>query len=81
MLRAAAALECLSLAALLVNLATVHLPMITTLGGPTHGLAYLAVVVTTLRNPAASRTTKALAFVPGIGGLLVLQQLKPATPA
>ena len=77
----AAAVECLSLVVLLVNLATVHLPAITSLGGPVHGLAYLVVVVTALRAPAASRRAKALAFVPGIGGLLVLRQPMTATPA
>ena len=80
MFRVAAAVECLSLVVLLANLATAHLPAITSLGGPTHGLAYLVVVVTTLRAPAAPRTTKALAFIPGIGGLLVLRQPKPTTP-
>lgn len=81
MLRVAAAVECLSLVVLLVNLMTVHLPVITSLGGPVHGLAYLVVVVATLRDPAASRTAKVVAWVPGIGGLLVLAQLRAATPA
>ncbi len=71
--RIAALVECVSLVALLVNLATAHLPVITSLGGPTHGLAYLVVVVVTLRDPATSLTAKVLAFVPGIGGLLVLR--------
>jgi hypothetical protein len=78
--RVAAVVECVSLVALLVNLATVHLPVITSLGGPTHGLAYLVVVVVTLRDPAASRAAKAQAFVPGIGGLLVLRAAAPARP-
>ncbi|GAB1516306.1 hypothetical protein [Actinophytocola sp. KF-1] len=71
--RVAAAVECGSLVVLLVNLATVHLPAITSLGGPVHGLAYLVVVVATLRAATASRTAKVLAWVPGIGGLLVLR--------
>lgn len=80
--RVAAAVECVSLVVLLVNLATVHLPVITSLGGPTHGLAYLVIVVATLRNPAASRTARMLAFVPGIGGLLVLRAAaRPAASA
>ncbi|MFI7674651.1 hypothetical protein [Actinophytocola sp. NPDC049390] len=73
MFRTAAAVECVSLVVLFVNLATAHLPVITSLGGPTHGLAYLVVVVATLRDAEASGTAKALAFVPGIGGLLVLR--------
>jgi hypothetical protein len=63
---------------LLVNLATVHLPVVSSLGGPTHGCAYLFVVVATLRNPAATRSAKALAWVPGVGGLLVTRQLAAA---
>ncbi|MBE1476037.1 hypothetical protein H4W32_004079 [Actinophytocola algeriensis] len=78
--RVAAVVECVSLVALLVNLATVHLPVITSLGGPTHGLAYLVVVVVALRDPAASRAAKARAFVPGIGGMLVLRAAAPARP-
>jgi hypothetical protein len=36
------------------------------------------VVVATLRHPAATRTTKVTAWVPGVGGLLVLRQLTDA---
>jgi hypothetical protein len=79
--RVAAVVECVSLVVLLVNLATAHLPVITSLGGPTHGLAYLVVVIATLRDPAASRVAKLLALVPGIGGLLVLRQLRAGVPA
>lgn len=75
LLRIAAAVECASLLILLVNLFTVHAEVITSLGGPTHGLAYLFIVVATLRNPMADKQAKALAFVPGVGGLLVLRRL------
>jgi len=71
--RVAAAVEFLSLLALLVNLATAHLPVITSLCGPIHGCAYVFVVVATLRAPTAS-TTKVLAWLPGVGGLLVLRR-------
>lgn len=77
-LRIAAAVECVSLLVLLVNLVTAHLQVITSLGGPTHGLAYLFIVVATLRNPVATRQTRLLAFVPGIGGLLVVRKLNAA---
>jgi hypothetical protein len=73
--RVAAAVEFLSLLVLLVNLATVHLPVVSSLGGPVHGCAYLFVVVATLRNPAATKAAKAMAWLPGIGGLLVARQL------
>lgn len=80
-LRIAAAVECASLLILLVNLFTAHVQVITSLGGPTHGLAYLFVVVATLRNPVADKQTKALSFVPGIGGLLVLRRLSTTAAA
>jgi hypothetical protein len=76
--RAAAVVEFVSLVVLLVNLVTVHLPAITSLGGPTHGCAYLFVVVATLRNPATTRATRVMAWIPGVGGLLVLRQLADA---
>jgi hypothetical protein len=74
--RVAAAVEFLSLLALLVNLATAHLPAITSLCGPIHGCAYLFVVVATMRAPTVSMstTTKVLAWLPGVGGLLVLRR-------
>jgi hypothetical protein len=71
--RAAAVVESVSLLVLLANLATAHVPVIATLCGPVHGLAYVAVVVIALRDPTALRSAKALAWVPGIGGLLVWQ--------
>lgn len=73
-LRIAAGTELATLAVLLANLATVHLPQVSSVVGPTHGCAYLFVIVLTVRQSRASRT-RALAVVPGIGGLLVLRQL------
>lgn len=73
--RVVAAVELVSLLVLLANLATVHLPAISSLAGPTHGCAYLVVVVATLRDPAATTTTKVMAWLPGVGGLLVARQL------
>ena len=72
--RVMAAVEFLSLLALLVNLATAHLPVISSLCGPIHGCAYLFVVVATLRTPTVSTTTKGVAWLPGVGGLLVLRR-------
>lgn len=72
-LEIAAVMELLSLAVLLVNLATVHLPQITSLGGPVHGCAYLFVVILTAWYPRASRRARLLALVPGVGGLLALR--------
>lgn len=76
-LRAASWVELLSLAALLLNLGTAHLPAITSLGGPVHGCAYLFVVILTLRHPQPSKLTRLLALIPGIGGMLVVRRLTP----
>jgi hypothetical protein len=74
-LRTAAAVELGSLAVLLVNLATMHLPPVSSLVGPLHGCAYLFVVVAAARDAGCDPIGKALAWLPGIGGLLVLRRL------
>lgn len=71
----AAGAELLSLVVLLVNLATVHVPQVASLCGPVHGCAYLAMLILTAWNPAADRTAKLLAWIPGVGGALVLRRL------
>lgn len=73
-LRIVARAELATLLVLLANLATVHWPAVSSAIGPTHGCAYLLVVILTLRESQALRT-RATALVPGIGGLLVLRQL------
>lgn len=77
-LRVAAHVELLSLAVLLVNLATAHLRAVSSLVGPAHGCAYLFVVGATWRLRAADRRTRAVAWVPGVGGLLALRRLARA---
>ncbi|MDI6102158.1 DUF3817 domain-containing protein [Actinoplanes sp. NEAU-A12] len=74
-LEAASWAEFVSLAVLLLNLATAHVPAITSLGGPVHGCAYLFVVILTLRRPGLGAGTRLLGLVPGIGGLLVLHRV------
>lgn len=76
-LRIAAAVEAISLAALLLNLATVHTKAITALGGPVHGMCYLTVIVCTWMTPTATPTARWLAAIPGIGGLLALRRIQP----
>ncbi|HEX2130075.1 MAG TPA: DUF3817 domain-containing protein [Actinophytocola sp.] len=73
-LRIAAGTELATLVVLLVNLATVHWPAVSSAVGPTHGCAYLFVVILTVRQTRTPRT-RATAVVPGIGGLLVLRRL------
>ncbi|MGV9310352.1 hypothetical protein ACWENQ_40985 [Nonomuraea sp. NPDC004354] len=74
-LRIAAAVELVSLIVLLGNLATVHLPAISSLAGPVHGCAYLFSVVAAARDRQRTLTAVALAWLPGIGGLLALRLL------
>jgi hypothetical protein len=69
--------EFLSLTVLLLNLATAHVPAITSLGGPVHGCAYLVVMILTLRHPGLTTGTRLLGLLPGIGGLLVLRRAGP----
>ncbi|MFS8201107.1 DUF3817 domain-containing protein [Streptomyces sp. CWNU-52B] len=77
-LRAAAAVEAASLLILLVNVFTVHARPVTSLGGPVHGTAYLVVIATTFSATVAgaSAGTRWRSFVPGVGGMLVLQRLR-----
>lgn len=72
-LRVLAAVEALSLVALLVNLVTVHAEPVTALGGPIHGTAYLAVIATTWLIPVPT-AARWLALIPGVGGLLALRR-------
>lgn len=74
-LRIAALAELATLIVLLINLATVHWPAVSSAVGPTHGCAYLFVIITAVRAAGATRRTTLLALIPGIGGLLALRQL------
>jgi len=53
LLRAAAPVELISLALLLVNLATVHWQAVASLFGPVHGCAYLFVIGATIHKSRA----------------------------
>ncbi len=74
-LRSAARAELISLIVLLANLFTVHLKPVSSLTGPTHGCAYLFVVIASWRLRQAPAAVKILALVPGAGGLLALRKL------
>lgn len=71
-LAAAAAVETLSLAVLLANLATLHVPSVAAALGPVHGFCYLVVVALSWQLPAPLGV-RALSLVPAVGGLLVLR--------
>ncbi|KUL46114.1 hypothetical protein ADL22_11470 [Streptomyces sp. NRRL F-4489] len=74
-LRAAATTELASLIILLANLATVHLPAVSSLAGPLHGCAYLFTLGAVARDPDRTPRAIVLACVPGIGGMLALRRL------
>ncbi|MFB6784420.1 hypothetical protein ACFCX0_45955 [Streptomyces sp. NPDC056352] len=75
-LRIAAAVEAASLVILLVNVFTIHAKPITSLGGPTHGTAYLVAIAMTWAIPAAAGTSaRWLVLIPGIGAMLALRRL------
>lgn len=71
----AAHAELISLIVMLANVFTVHLKPMSSLLGPTHGCAYLWVVIATCRLKQVPAAVKVLALVPGAGGLLALRQL------
>ncbi|MEU9418967.1 DUF3817 domain-containing protein [Streptomyces sp. NPDC048272] len=73
--RVAAGVELGTLVVMVANLATVHLPAISSLVGPLHGCAYLFTVVAVARDPGRTRGTTGLALLPGIGGVLALRGL------
>ena len=80
LLRTAALVELISLALLLLNLATVHWPAAASLLGPIHGCAYLFVIGAALRE-SRDTSTRLLAIVPGVGGLLVIRRSHNAPTA
>jgi hypothetical protein len=83
-LRIAGTVELATLALLLANLATVHLPELTRVLGPVHGLAYTATVITAVLVMAGRHRVWLLALIPGVGGLLAAraapaERLQPVT--
>ncbi|MFF3563987.1 DUF3817 domain-containing protein [Streptomyces sp. NPDC002574] len=74
-LRIASAVELVSLVVLLANLATVHLPSVSSLMGPVHGCAWLWVVIAVYRADGSAGAARISALVPGVGGLLALRRL------
>ncbi len=63
-------IELLTLILMLLNLATVHLPAISHILGPLHGLVYTATVVAAILLMNGIHRVWLLALIPGIGGLL-----------
>jgi hypothetical protein len=69
-------LELVSIAVLLTNLLTAHLPGVATVLGPVHGALYLAVAVTALLGRGLLLRTRLLALVPVLGGVLTLVNVR-----
>lgn len=67
-----AALEILTLGALLINLVTVHQPMLARVVGPIHGAVYLTVVLIGLLAPGLRWATRLLGLIPVVGGVLAV---------
>jgi hypothetical protein len=65
----AAAAEVVTLGVLLVNLATVHDPVVARIAGPVHGAVYLVVALVALLSPDLRWGVRLLGLVPVVGGL------------
>ena len=74
-LRLTVVVESLTIAVLLLNLATAHVDWVASIVGPLHGTAYLAVIALVLSIPGSSRRARWLAVVPVAGGWLALREL------
>jgi hypothetical protein len=71
-----AATELFSLLVLLINLATVHVPVVATILGPLHGCVYLATIIGATMAAGPKSLPTLLSIIPGIGGTLAVVDLK-----
>lgn len=71
-----AATELVSLLVLLINLATVHVPVVATVLGPLHGCVYLASIIGAAMTAGPKSLPTLLSIIPGIGGTLAVVDLK-----
>ncbi|MER6826362.1 hypothetical protein ABT352_10275 [Streptosporangium sp. NPDC000563] len=76
-LRIVGTVELVTLVLMLTNIVTVHLPEVSRVLGPVHGLAYTATVITAILVMGGRRRVWGLALVPGIGGLLASRAASP----
>ncbi|MBO0609252.1 hypothetical protein [Myceligenerans salitolerans] len=70
-------IELATLGLMLVNIATVHAPEVSSVLGPVHGLAYTTTVVVAVLVMRGRHRTWLLALVPGVGGLLAARSASP----
>lgn len=73
--------ELLTLAVLLVNLATVHIRPLTQTMGPIHGAVYLAVAMIAVFAPGLRVRDRVLGCLPVVGGILALRASRPEAGA
>ncbi|GAA4180682.1 hypothetical protein [Gryllotalpicola koreensis] len=73
--------ELITLALMLANLATVHLPAVSHLLGPLHGLAYTGTVIVAALVSGGHHRVWLWSLVPGIGGLLAARVASPTETA
>jgi hypothetical protein len=75
-LLAVAVVEALTLATMLLNVATVHAGPVGAVLGPLHGAAYLASIALVLTAPHAPRAARLRVLIPGVGGLLAAREMR-----
>ncbi|WP_020076371.1 hypothetical protein [Cryocola sp. 340MFSha3.1] len=63
-------IELATLVVLLANLVTVHLPELSRVLGPVHGLAYTGTVITAVLLSKGRHRVWLFSLIPGVGGLL-----------
>lgn len=68
-----ATVELVTLALLLTNLATLHLPAVSQILGPVHGMAYLGTIVAAALTAGGHHPVWLLSLIPGVGGVLALR--------
>ncbi len=71
-----AAIEFGTLLVLLLNVATVHVPVVATILGPLHGCAYAAAIVGTAMRTGPISLPTLLSVVPGVGSSFAVALLR-----
>jgi hypothetical protein len=67
--------ELTTLAMMLLNIVTVHDPMISGVLGPVHGLAYTTTIIAAVLLAKGRYRVWLLALIPGVGGLSSAQSI------
>lgn len=70
--------EMVTLGLMLLNIVTVHEPLISSIMGPSHGLAYTGTVIAGILASGGRQSVWLLSLVPGIGGWLAYRAASKA---